>query len=234
VQEAADWLEQTLMAGPLRFTELRAGLRQEGFSGWAMQEARRSLRLRWKRIGYGKDGYVVWSLPEEYGAPDLPVEGEGANPDAAAIPWETQSWQEEWPDNETYVHPQDESQPSTPRSQAPLGTAPTGSSASRPEAPERIKEPVHESGPSAGRASAHGECLQQGRRGFHFPLDGFLSSFPDLQPPENTRRKSLQDKGRPILAGLARRLMSQRDREVKKNPIPKPDAGLFAGVIMGK
>jgi hypothetical protein len=187
-----------------------------------------------ERIGYGKDGYVVWSLPEEYGAPDLPVEGEGATPDAAADPWETQSWQEEWPDNETYVHPQDESQPSTPRSQAPLGTAHSGSSASRPEVPASIKEPVHGSGPGDGRATAHGVCLQHKPHGFRFPLDGFLSAFPDLQPVENPRRKSLQDKGRPILTGLARALSRKRDWQPKKDPNLTPDAGLLAGVIFAK
>jgi putative DNA primase/helicase len=239
VQEAADWLEQTLMAGPLRFTELRAGLRQEGFSGWAMQEARRSLRLRWKRIGYGKDGYVVWSLPAEYGAPDLPVEGEGTNPDAGAIPWETQSWEEEWPETETYVHPQNESPPPATRSQAPLGTAHSGSSASRPEATvpapaQGITQLANGSGPSDGRAAANGECLQPGGRGFHLPMGGILSTIPGLQPFEKARRKSLQDKGRPILTGLARTLSRNRDWPAKKDPNLTPDAGLLAGVIFAK
>ncbi len=86
IDEAAEWLRDSLAAGPMTADEVHAGARNEGIAKRTLNRAKSELGVKSTREGFGNGSRWVWSLPNKApadvnsatGADELPAEsGDG-------------------------------------------------------------------------------------------------------------------------------------------------------------
>jgi hypothetical protein len=58
------WLRDELAAGPIAANDLFKAGREAGFTKSAIRKAASAARVRKKKVGFGRDGCWMWSLPE--------------------------------------------------------------------------------------------------------------------------------------------------------------------------
>jgi putative DNA primase/helicase len=63
LDDAKDWLEGALLAGPMKYADVKRGAAREGISATTLDRAAQALDVTRKRAGQGKDHGSMWMLP---------------------------------------------------------------------------------------------------------------------------------------------------------------------------